>query len=286
MNIVKLEKARVMRIIKAALKEDIPFKDVTTDLVVSKTKSIRAIIVCNDEACMCGINIAEWVFNSVDYSVRFKPQVVDGDDIHPGQEIALVEGNARSILKAERTVLNFISVLTGIASETKKYVDPVKGFGVKVLDTRKTFPLLRYLEKYAVSVGGGFNHRMNLSEMVMIKDNHLKVMDQKMDLNALRGELPKDVKKIEVEVDNLTEFKTVLRKKPDIILLDNMSTEDIRKAVELRAGYPPGKKILLEASGGITFDNIKDYARTGVDCISIGALTDSVAGADFSLNIV
>ena len=165
---MELNKARVMRIIKAALKEDIGKGDVTTNSLVRKLASIKACITANEECVICGINIAEWVLAGLDYSIRFKPQVSDGDIVAKGKEVAFIEGHARAVLTAERTMLNFLSLLSGITTETKKYVDKVKAYNVKILDTRKTFPLLRYLEKYAVSVGGGYNHRMNLGEMAQV----------------------------------------------------------------------------------------------------------------------
>lgn len=282
---MKLDKARVIRIIKAALKEDLGKGDITTTLLVSKPRSSKGVIIANEDCILCGINIAEWVFAAVDYSVRFKPQASDGTKVHRGEEIAFVEGHARTILTAERLTLNYISLLSGIATETRKYVDKIENYGVKILDTRKTFPLLRYLEKYAVSVGGGYNHRMNLSEMVMVKDNHLRLQDTKLNIKSLRKRSPSNIK-IEVEVNNLDEFEKVLMQKPDIIMLDNMKTQDVKKAAALRDKQTFGSDIILESSGGITLDNVEEYAKAGVDTISIGAITDSVRSIDFSLNLI
>ncbi|MDD5438567.1 MAG: carboxylating nicotinate-nucleotide diphosphorylase [Candidatus Omnitrophica bacterium] len=278
------DKARVIRIIKAALKEDIGSGDITTMTMVPKTKSIKGIIIAREECVLAGIQIAEWVFSCLDYSIRFKPQAFDGDKVHPEEEIALIEGPARGILTGERTALNFMSFLSGIATEVRKYADIAGTYGVKVLDTRKTLPLLRYLEKYAVTVGGGYNHRMDLGGMIMVKDNHLAVCGKKINVNALRRNVTKNVT-IEVEVDNLADFRCVLEGRPDIIMLDNMSVDDIRKAVGLRNEKNRTVPV-LEASGGITLDNIEQYAKTGVDTISIGAITDSVRGIDFSLDII
>ncbi len=284
---MELNKARVMRIIKAALKEDIGKGDVTTNSLVRKLASIKACITANEECVICGINIAEWVLAGLDYSVRFKPQVSDGDILAKGKEVAFIEGHARAVLTAERTMLNFLSLLSGIATRTKKYVDKVKAYNVKILDTRKTFPLLRYLEKYAVSVGGGYNHRMNLGEMVMVKDNHLKVTSASVHQCAsLRNKIQKNIK-IEVEVEDLEQFEEVLKQMPDIIMLDNMSTEDIKKAVRIRNESEKAlRDTVLEVSGGITLDNVEDYAKTGIDTISIGAITDSVHSINFSLNVL
>lgn len=280
-----LDKARVMRIIRAALKEDIGRGDITTDSLVSKIDSAKAGIFANEDCVICGIDIAEWVLSSLDYSVRFKPQVSDGDCVKEGKEVAFIEGHARAILTAERVMLNFLSLLSGISTETRRYVDKVKPYNVRILDTRKTLPLLRYLEKYAVLVGGGHNHRMDLGEMVMVKDNHKKISNVKFLISNLRGKIEKATK-IEVEVENLEEFEKVLKQKPDIIMLDNMSAGDVKKAVQIRKDNNLENKIMLEASGGITLDNIEEYAKAGVDAISIGAITDSVRGIDFSLNFM
>ncbi len=291
---MELNKARVMRIIKAALKEDIGKGDATTNSLVPKLASIKACITVNEECVICGINITEWVLAGLDYSVRFKPQVSDGDIAAKGKEVAFIEGHARAVLTAERTMLNFLSFLSGIATRTKKYVDKVKAYNVKILDTRKTFPLLRYLEKYAVSVGGGYNHRMNLGEMVMVKDNHIAVHSPSLDfardrqsiVHSLRSKAQKNIK-IEIEVQSLEQFEDTLKQMPDIIMLDNMSTEDIKKAVRIRNESEKAlRDTVLEVSGGITLDNVEDYAKTGIDTISIGAITDSVRSIDFSLNVL
>ncbi len=286
---MELNKARVIRIIKAALKEDIGKGDITTNSLVGKLASIKACITANEECVICGINIAEWVLAGLDYSIRFKPQVSDGDIAAKGKEVAFIEGHARAILTAERTMLNFLSLLSGIATETKKYVDKVKTYNVKILDTRKTFPLLRYLEKYAVSVGRGYNHRMNLNEMVMVKENHKKIQNPnitKSQIPNLRERIQKNIK-IEVEVESLEQFEDVLKQMPDIIMLDNMNVEDIKKAVRIRNESEKAlRDTILEVSGGITLDNVEEYAKTGIDTISIGAITDSVRSIDFSLNVL
>ncbi len=283
---MELNKARVMRIIKAALKEDIGKGDITTNSLIRKLRSIKACITLNEECVICGINIAEWVLAGLDYSVRFKPQVSDGDILAKGKEVAFIEGHARAVLIAERTMLNFLSLLSGIATRTKKYVDKVKTYNVKILDTRKTFPLLRYLEKYAVSVAGAYNHRMNLGEMVMVKDNHLRIKDKGLRIKQLRDKIQRNIK-IEVEVENLEQFEDALKQMPDIIMLDNMNTEDIKKAVRIRNESEKAlRDTVLEVSGGITLDNVEDYAKTGIDTISIGAITDSVLSIDFSLDVL
>ena len=291
---MKLDKDRVLPIIKAALKEDIGKGDITTQALIGKLQSGGAAIVVKEDCVACGLQVAEWTMAQIDYSVRFKPNCDDGALVGAGKELAFLEGRLDSILRAERTMLNFISFLSAIATRTRKFVDKAKPYGVKVMDTRKTLPLLRYLEKYAVSVGGGSNHRMGLYDQVLIKDNHIKalgprgkVQGAKMSLiDMVRTARNKNSKGtvVEIEVGTIAEFEEVLPAKPDIIMLDNMDTSDIRACEEVRklAKFKP----LLEASGGITLDNIENYAKTGVDMISAGSLTASVKSIDISLEII
>lgn len=284
---MKLDKARTLRIIRAALKEDIGAGDVTTKGIVPKLESVRASIVTNEDCVICGMNVAEWVINAIDYSVRFKPQVKDCQRVYKGKEVAFLEGHARAILSAERTMLNFLCFLSGVATKVNKFVEKAKKYGVEIYDTRKTFPLLRYLEKYAVEAGGGHNHRFGLWDEAIVKENHIKIAKiegRKNFIKDLRKKLTSNLK-LEVEVENLKEFKDMLREKPDIIMLDNMSAGDVKKAVELRNKITSKEKPFLEVSGGITIDNVEEYAKTGVDRISVGSLTDSVESVDMSLNI-
>jgi len=280
----ELNKEIVKAVVKSAIKEDMPKGDITTDIFLNKTRTARARIFVREKCILCGIDVCGMVFKEIDKDIKFSPQAYDGDDLYKGTDVAFIEGHARSILRAERLALNFLSFLSGVASEAKKYRDIAAKHGVKILDTRKTIPLLRHLEKYAVTVGGGYNHRMNLSEMVLIKDNHLKLSDYKVDLKMIRKKNPKV--KIEIEADNLKTFETVLKQRPDIIMLDNMNTADIKKAVAMRNASETSKEVMLEASGGITVLNLEEYAKTGVDMISIGAITDSVKAVDFSLDII
>ena len=282
---MKLDKVRTLNIIKAALKEDIGIRDVTTSNIIDKTESVKASLVVNEDCVLCGIDIAEWIINTIDYSVRFKPTVEDGHRVYKDKEIAFFEGHARAVLLAERTMLNFLSFLSGIATNTNRYVEKVKQHGTGIYDTRKTYPLLRYLEKYAVGVGGGRNHRFGLWDQVLVKENHARisksVWKDKDFVKDLRNKVEKNIK-IEVEVENLKQFEAILRQKPDIIMLDNMSTEDVGKAVNMRKG----KKPELEASGSITLENVEEYAKTGVDRISVGSLTHSVRSIDMSLEFI
>ncbi|UCD55250.1 MAG: carboxylating nicotinate-nucleotide diphosphorylase [Candidatus Omnitrophota bacterium] len=285
---MKLDKQRTLKIIKAALKEDIGARDITTSVTVPKLESVKASIVARENCILCGMDVAEWTINSVDHSVRFKPQVKDGQHVYKGKEIAFLEGHARAILSAERTMLNFLGLLSGIATNVNKFVEKTRKRPVKIYDTRKTLPLLRYLEKYAVTVGGGFNHRFGLWDQALIKENHLKIDKKgarKNIISKLREKIAKNIK-IEIEVENLREFKAVLKQRPDIIMLDNMRVKDVKKAVGIRNKLASENTPILEVSGGININNVEQYAGTGVDRISIGALTDSVECVDMSLEIV
>lgn len=287
---MRLDKERVIPIIKASLKEDIGKGDITSAALVDKFLSSRATIITREDCVVCGLQIAEWLMAQIDYSVRFKPNCNDGDFVGKDKELVFIEGHLNSILRAERTMLNFLELLSGIATKTKAFVDKVKPYGVKVMDTRKTFPLLRYLEKYAVSVAGGYNHRMGLYDQVLIKDNHIKCQSVKASKVSLK-ELVETARKksikgtiVEIEVANTVEFEDALRGKPDIIMLDNMGPADVKACVEIRRMSKT--KALLEVSGGMTLETIEEYAKTGVDMVSVGALTHSVKSIDMSLEVV
>ncbi len=227
--------------------------------------------------------VVEKVFKTVDKDVKFEAAVKEGKEVKFGKIIAKISGKASSILTAERVGLNLLSMLSGIATKTREYVDAIEPYKAKLTDTRKTIPGLRDLQKYAVRIGGGYNHRMGLDEMILIKDNHIKVTSGYTKLPSV----PKGFK-IEIEVENLEEFNHALKFKPDFIMLDNMKIEDIKKAVKIRnnmvfnSHHPPTK---LEVSGGVTLDNVRKIAATGIDIISIGALTHSVKSVDMSLEI-
>ncbi len=290
---VELDRDRALPIIKSALKEDIGKGDITTSALVDKFLSSRATIIAKEDCVVCGLKIAEWTMTQVDYSVRFKPNCNDGDFVGKDKELAFLEGHISSILRAERTMLNFIEFLSGIATKTKTFVDKAKPYGVKIMDTRKTYPLLRYLEKYAVTTGGGANHRMGLYDQVLIKDNHIRIhqvttaQGHRLSLKELvETARKKNIRGtvIEIEVADLAEFQDALQGKPDIIMLDNMKPVDVKACVELRR--LSRTKPLLEVSGGIKIENIDQYASTGIDMISVGALTHSVRSTDVSLEII
>lgn len=281
------KKLDTREIINEALKEDIATKDITTNAVVPKDKFINSIILAKEDCVVCGLAVASCVFKSLDKNIKFKDLTKDGAFVKKGKPIAKISGRARSILTAERVALNFLSLLCGISTKTRKFVQAVKPFKARIIDTRKTLPGLRVLEKYAVRIGGGFNHRMSLDEMVLIKDNHLKVMGNKFWALGLGNKLRRI--KTEIEVKTLKEFNLALKLKPDIIMLDNMGIKDMRKALKLRnssSNASCASRVQLEASGGISLKNVKQIASTGVDMISVGALTHSVNSIDISLEIL
>ena len=275
---------RLEAIVRHALIEDIGRGDITTQLTIPKEKMIKAKILAKEDFLLCGIIVAEKVFKSVDSSIEFVRKIQEGRSVKAKKAIAVISGKASSILTAERVALNLLSLLSGIATKTREFVNEIEPYKTKITDTRKTMPGLRELQKYAVRIGGGHNHRIRLDEMILIKDNHIKATDGYSKLPSV----PKGYK-IEIEVQNLEEFKHALYFKPDIIMLDNMKIEDIKEAVKIRNGtefkshHLPSK---LEASGGIDLKNIKEYAATGVDIISVGELTDSVKSVDMSLDVV
>jgi len=291
-----LDKKRIDRIVRFALKEDIGTGDVTSKAVLDKFLKIDAVVLSRAKAIVCGMEIVERVFAAIDYNIKFRPLVKDGDAIKPDQEIAFVEGDAREILKAERTALNFLGMLSGIATATKSITEKVEGSGIKIYDTRKTIPFHRYLSKYAVTIGGGYNHRTGLWDMALIKDNHIKafgIQAKKLKAEELITEIVKRAKKnvqknirVEIEVENLTECEYALGGQPHVIMLDNMSPETIKKAVKMRKDMGLEGQVLFEVSGGISQKNIAEYIDTGVDIISIGALTGSIDPVDFSLEII
>jgi len=278
-------------IINLALKEDIGPGDITTNAVIPKDAVVEAKIIAKESGIIAGIEVAGEIFatvgaycntpncNTPQQKIRFIPKIRDGRRAKKGQTIAVVKGNARAILSAERTALNFLQRLSGIATLTQRFVSRVKGTGVKILDTRKTSPGLRKEEKAAVRAGGGTNHRFGLFDSVLIKDNHIAVAK---DFNKMIA-AAKRKGRTEIEAGTLSQVKKALEAGADIILLDNMRVKELKKAVALiRAA---DKAVKIEASGGINLKNIRAVAKTGVDFISIGALTHSPKALDISLKI-
>ena len=277
---MKLMQFQIDDIIKTALNEDINYIDVTTDYLVDDSAVATAKYVAKDSGVLCGIDIALRVFTLLDDTASFEVFIRDGEPVSKGDIIAKITCHTRALLKGERTALNLIQHLSGIATETNRCVKLVEGTNASVADTRKTLPGLRALQKYAVTVGGGKNHRYNLSDCAMLKDTHLDAYGSMTGaVNALREKMGHTVK-IEVEVANLEELKEALDLGVEIIMLDNMSCEEMAEAVKLTAG-----RAKLEASGNVTHDTIRAIAETGVDIISMGALTHSVKAFDISMKI-
>jgi len=269
---------RLRKLIRMALDEDIGSGDLTTSSVLAGDETGIAQVISKGEIIVAGIDIFGKVFHVLDLSLDFEKYVCDGQQAGNGDVLACVSGNLKNILLGERVALNFFQRMCGIATMTHKYVEEVSGTGVKILDTRKTVPGLRSLDKYAVKTGGGVNHRIGLYDGVMIKDNHISASGGISNaIKNVTGNIPPTVK-IEVEVKNLQEVGEALASGADIIMLDNMDTIEMKKAVSLIAG-----KALVEASGNVTLSNVKEIAETGVDFISVGALTHSAPAADISL---
>lgn len=275
---------QVEQIVDSALAEDLGSGDVTTEALIPPSQEGKAYLRGKSEGVLAGIGVATMVFHRVDSALRVKELVADGSRVHPGDRLAAIEGKVASILRAERTALNFLQRLSGIATETAKYVEAISGTKALITDTRKTAPGLRILEKYAVRVGGGYNHRQNLGDGVLIKDNHLVALRSR---GVGLGEVIKKARQhaphtlmIEVEVESVEQAQEALSAGADIIMLDNMDLEDMRRVVELAQG-----RAVIEASGRITLDSVRAVADTGVDLISVGALTHSAKALDISLEL-
>ncbi len=272
-----IEPLYIKKKLEEFLLEDIGYQDITTDYLTIE-KSISAEIISKDRGVIAGLEIALTVFDILDPSVKVKKFKKDGDFITDVEKVCEIYGNGKAILKAERVMLNIIQKLSGIATTTSKYVEKIKGTGVKLLDTRKTTPGLRAFEKYAVRVGGGFNHRFALYDMVMLKDNHITLAGGIKEAVKQIKEKVSPMVKVEVEVSSLEEFSEAVKTDVDVIMLDNMSIEEIKEAVKINR-----KRKLLEASGNITLENIREYALTGVDFISSGSIIHSARWLDISL---
>jgi nicotinate-nucleotide pyrophosphorylase (carboxylating) len=265
-------------LLEMALQEDIGMGDITSDSVVPAEIQARGTILSKDDGIIAGLDVAGEILQMIDPDVSFRKLVSDGEEIHHQQEIAVAEGSARSILTAERTILNFLQRLSGIATMTSRYVRAASGHRATIIDTRKTTPGWRVLEKYAVRVGGGHNHRSGLYDAVLIKDNHIAAVGGIADAVARARERIPHTIKIEVEVETLDQVREAIESGADIIMPDNMSVEMMAEAVKLIDG-----KALVEASGGIRLEDIPAVAATGVDLISIGALTNSVVPLDIGM---
>jgi len=280
----QLTEKQIDAIIDAALDEDTSHGDVTSEALIPFDLTGKATLLVKEKGVLAGIEVAERVFQRVDSSIKYDILINDGTAIKPGDIAATVAGSVTSILKAERTALNFLQRLSGIASLTAQYAAKVSGLHTKIVDTRKTTPGMRILEKYAVRMGGGQNHRLHLGDAVLIKDNHIAAlramgMSLKDIILKARKNAPAGIT-IEIEVTSVKEAEEAITAGADIIMLDNMSVNDMRQAAEKAAG-----KAKLEASGNITLANVRQVAMTGVDTISIGALTHSYKALDISLEM-
>lgn len=276
-----LNKIYVDRLIENALLEDINYVDAATDYLIPEEQEGSARFIAKADGVLAGLDIALRVFEILEPDFKAEVFKKDGDYLKKGDEIAVISGKTKTLLKGERTALNLLQHMSGVATATNKAVKIVEGTNASIADTRKTLPNLRPIEKYAVMVGGGKNHRYNLSDCAMLKDNHVDAGGGITNaVSTLRKKLGHTVK-IELEVRNLDELNEALEAGADIIMLDNMSCKDMKKAVEITAG-----RAKLEASGGITDETLRAVAETGVDIISMGAITHSVKAFDISLKII
>jgi len=271
-------------LVERALDEDLSGGDITTGPLVPPHTRGRAGFMVKAQGVLAGIEIARLVFTKIDPFLKFSALIQDGSKVKPGDIVATVEGDVPGILKGERTALNFLQHLSGIATKTSLYVDAVQGLPVRILDTRKTVPGLRVLEKYAASIGGGINHRLNLGDMVLIKDNHISILRrQGLSIGDIvrqaRTKTPREVK-IEIETTDPAEALEAAEAGADVVMLDNMNLEQMRQAVTLI-----NHRAIVEASGGVNLDTIRAIAETGVDWVSVGALTHSAGALDISMKL-
>jgi nicotinate-nucleotide pyrophosphorylase (carboxylating) len=265
-------------IIEAALKEDMPEGDITSESVIPADSVSEAVLVAKEAGVLAGMDVAARVFEKLDPKTRFEKLFKDGQAFKPQEILARVKGNSISLLKGERTALNFLQRMSGIATKASRFVQAVSGTGTRILDTRKTTPTLRFLEKYAVKIGGGENHRLSLSDMVLLKDNHLRLVGSITEAVRMAQEKIKPGTKIEVEVTNFAEAKEAVEAGASMIMLDNMSLKKMREVL----GWVKGK-VPVEVSGQVTLSRARRIASLGVDYISVGSLTHSFASVDISL---
>lgn len=269
------------RIIRLALDEDLGPGDVTTDAIIDSQTEGKASLIPREEVVLAGFPVFKRVFLRLCPEIEFEEYYEEGDLVPAGKRVCILKGQLSPILKAERTALNFLQRMSGVATLTRAYVVKARASKARILDTRKTAPGLRWLDKYAVEIGGGFNHRRGLFDGILIKDNHIAVAGSiARAIELVRQRAPHTLR-IEVEVESLAGVEEALDSGADVILLDNMTNEQMKEAVQLAKG-----RVLLEASGGIGLDSIEAVAETGVDLVSVGALTHSARAADFTLEIV
>jgi nicotinate-nucleotide pyrophosphorylase (carboxylating) len=274
---------KIRHLIELSLSEDIGKGDLTSEAIIDEELKAKGLIVAKEEGVLVGLEIAKMVFSQLDSNLVFESSFKDGNKVMKGEEVAALKGRVKSLLTGERTALNFLQRLSGIATLTSKYQEKIKDTDVKILDTRKTTPGLRALEKYAVKMGGGENHRMGLFDMVLVKENHIKAGGSiSKAIQKVKAKYPNE--KVEVETKNLDEVKEAVNSEVDWIMLDNMSIDEMKKAVKVIRSSK--KEIKIEASGRIDLNNVREVALTGINFISVGALTHSSPALDFSLLLV
>lgn len=281
--IMELDPGMIYAYASDFLKEDLGRGDITTAATVRGGVRGRGRFLAKQDLVLCGLEMAEAVFAALDSNIQLESRVYDGELIKAGTEFARVEGPAAVLLMGERVALNVLQRLSGVATLTRRYVDLTSGTTARIVDTRKTTPGLRSLEKYAVAVGGAHNHRFGLDDGVLIKDNHIALAGGVRRAVELAKQAAPHLMKIEVEVSNRAQLNEALAARADVIMLDNMAVEDIRSSVELIREKAPG--VLIEVSGGVTLETARAFAETGVDMISVGALTHSATAVDISLKI-
>ena len=294
---VELDLEKIRDIVQLAIKEDIGDGDITSKIFIPGGSETKGMLIAKEAGIVAGLPVAGYVLSQIDENLIFTSNIEDGSRVKKGTIIGSVKGLTLSLLSAERLVLNFLQRLSGIATATNRFAEKIKGYGTQIMDTRKTAPGWRYLEKYAVRVGGGINHRMGLYDQILIKDNHLKAMGSEKE-NGTISRLVRKAREqiengmlIEVEVEDLCQIKDVVDAGVDIILFDNMEPSKIREAVDIvreiekNQDAGTGKAILTEASGNITIENVEEYADAGVDRISVGAITHSARALDISFDI-
>lgn len=281
MKNIEIDWGKVDLIIENTLEEDLGSGDVTTDAIFSVDDTCEALIIAKEEGIIAGIPIAERVFQKLAPEVTVAQKLKDGEHVNPGDEILVIKGSIHAVLSGERLSLNLLQRMSGIATATSKYVAAISGYRTRILDTRKTAPGLRVLDKYAVSIGGGCNHRFGLYDAVLIKDNHIDFAGNISNAVEIVRNKYQSKFKVEVETSTLDEVREALKAGADIIMLDNMTVEMMKEAVRIING-----KSITEASGGITLDNVRQIADTGVDFISVGAITHSSPALDIGLYMV
>ncbi len=281
MKNIEIDWGKVDLIIENTLEEDLGSGDVTTDAIFSVDDTCEALIIGKEEGIIAGIPIAQRVFQKLDPEVTVTEKLKDGEHVNPGDEILVIKGSIHAVLSGERLSLNLLQRMSGIATATSKYVAAISGYRTRILDTRKTAPGLRVLDKYAVSIGGGCNHRFGLYDAVLIKDNHIDFAGNISNAVEIVRNKYQSKFKVEVETSTLDEVREALKAGADIIMLDNMTVEMMEEAVRIING-----KSITEASGGITLDNVRQIADTGVDFISVGAITHSSPALDIGLYMV